>query len=173
MATTIIVQRAERPAEDLGGGARRTGRVYADFVVDGAALSRRAQARADLISCLGWGTRAGQDAVVAMLLLERPCEALEGRVPIYVCPECGDIYCGAVTAVIERLGDTVVWRNFGFETGLDIDPPVLDQANLADLGPFEFPWAMYENAIRQGYGLGGFLEVPRRRSALRRFFGIK
>jgi hypothetical protein len=171
--STLAVSRAERPAEELGGGAYRTGRVHADFVVDGRSLWTVARQRGDLVSCLGWGTREGQDATVAELLLERSSALLGGRVPLYVCPEDGDAHCGAVTALIERIGSSVVWRDFGYETGLDLDPEVLDQDGLTDLGPFVFAWTDYEEAIRAGYGIDGFLETPKPRGPLARFLGIR
>lgn len=39
------------------------------------------------------------------------------RLSLYVCPECGDLGCGALTCEASRVGDKVVWSNFGFETG--------------------------------------------------------
>jgi hypothetical protein len=65
--------------------------------------------------------------------------------------------------VIERDGDCVVWRDFGFETGTDVDPPELDQRALADLGPFRFSWETYEAAIQAGYDLNAFT-IPDRRA---------
>jgi len=44
------------------------------------------------------------------LLLADPPDP-DGRVAIYVCPECADIYCGAITAVIEKEGEKTVWRD--------------------------------------------------------------
>jgi len=44
------------------------------------------------------------------LLLADPQDP-DGRVAIYVCPECADIYCGAITAVIEKEGEKTVWRD--------------------------------------------------------------
>jgi hypothetical protein len=156
--STITIQRAERPALQLSSGGWHTGRVYADFVVNGVPLSTRARRRGDLVSCLGWGSRAGQQATVARLLLEAPPDFSwgGGRTALYVCPEDGDPHCGAITAVIARDGDCAVWRDFGFETGTDVDPPELDQRALADLGPFRFPWPTYEAAIRAGYDLNAF-----------------
>ena len=142
--------------EWLAGNAFRTGRVYADFVVDGRPLSEDARTRGDLISCLGWGARAGQDQTVAELLLETPAPLPGHRIPLYVCPEDGDLHCGAVTARVERHGDEVVWSDFGYETGLDIDPPELDQRGLGHLGPFRFAWRSHAAAIRSGYGADGF-----------------
>jgi hypothetical protein len=32
---------------------------------------------------------------------------------LYVCPECGDIQCGAMTVEITKTGNTYTWQNFG------------------------------------------------------------
>jgi hypothetical protein len=167
--STLTTRRAERPYRHFGlsplsglkanvtysrSGTYQTRRVYADFVVDGLVLSDRAHRRRDLISSLGWGPREVQDVVVDQLLLLRGSSA--GRVALYVCPECGDLHCGAVTVAIQREGDAIVWRDFGYETGLDIDPPEPDTEHLMDLGPYRFDPIQYETSIRAGYAIGGF-----------------
>lgn len=38
-----------------------------------------------------------------------------GRILLYICPECGDIGCGAYSAFIEHGGGTYVWRDFAYE----------------------------------------------------------
>ena len=156
--SNLSTQRAERPALRLGLGAWQTGRVYADFVVDDSSLSVAVRKRGDLISRLGWGSLEWQDGSIATLLLQSPPDFPwgGGRTALYVCPACGNLQCGAVTAVIERESDEVIWRDFGYETGLDIDSPELDTKELRQLGPFRFRWPTYEAAIRSGYGLDGF-----------------
>ena len=156
--STFEVRRAERMPEHTDFGGWRTGRVYADFVVNGVALSSLVQRRGDLISRLGWGPRKAQEEAVACLLLESPPDFPwgGGRRALYVCPEDGDLHCGAVTAVVERDGETVIWRDFGYETGLDIDPAELDTRDLSELGPFYFSWPEYESVVRGASGLDGF-----------------
>lgn len=39
---------------------------------------------------------------------------------LYVCPECGDIGCGAITVNILDLGDRIVWRDFAYETNYGV-----------------------------------------------------
>src|SRR5438045_1594928 len=105
MTNSISIQVAERKAE-RHGGLSKTGRVYADFVVDGMPLSAIARRVApDNISCLGWSVREAQDRIVSRLLVESQPRA-DDRVPLYVCPECGDLGCGALTAKGEREGDS-------------------------------------------------------------------
>jgi hypothetical protein len=130
----------------------KTGRVYADFLVDGQSLSAVVQRKADLISTLGWGPEAYQQSVVDHLLLRAEADLPSGRHGLFVCPECGDLSCGVVGAVIERVEDRITWRDFAYENGWE--PP--SRNHLGALGPYTFSWAQYEVAIRGGFGVGGF-----------------
>jgi hypothetical protein len=38
---------------------------------------------------------------------------------MYVCAECGDLGCGAVTAAVEVGDDKVVWRDFGYQNNYE------------------------------------------------------
>jgi len=67
------------------------------------------------------------------------------RLSLYVCPECGDLGCGALTCEAIRVDDKIVWRNFGFETGMAEHPA--DFASYADIGPFEFDGHQYAETI--------------------------
>jgi hypothetical protein len=80
------------------------------------------------------------------------------------------------SAMVQRDGDHIIWSDFGYETGLDFDPPDLNRSEFADVGPFVFTVSEYEPVIRSGYGVGGFIEhksTPRSLSQiLKRLFGI-
>jgi hypothetical protein len=86
----------------------QTPRRFLDFQVDGASLYDAIAE--DRVSRLGWLPAEGDAHFATQLLVEQPPD-LDGRVPIYVCPECADNYCGAVTAVIERKGEKTLWRD--------------------------------------------------------------
>jgi hypothetical protein len=166
--STIAVVRAERPFRLLdrsrsreggattqrGDQAWETGRVYADVVVDGVALSTHMRRKGDHISCLGWGPKPMQDDAVARLLMQAPPDLASGRVSLYVCPECGDLSCGAITVRIERRGDVVTWRDFWYEGDYEGFPS--NNTLLEDLGPYFFAWEEYQGAVKAGYGIGGF-----------------
>jgi hypothetical protein len=81
---------------------------FLDYVIDGESLYE--QHGVDLISPLGWGRLECDEQSARRLLLEDEPD-VEGRVAVYVCPECGDLLCGAITAVIERVGDEIIWRD--------------------------------------------------------------
>lgn len=117
-----------RPGEVFPGGAIRTHREYLDFEIDGARL--------------GESLRSRGDDVIAVAPADLGLDALhDGRVPLFVCPECGDLGCGAVTVIVERTADEVVWRDFGWQT--DYDPEV-SRESYAGLGPFRFARAQYD-----------------------------
>lgn len=58
-----------------------------------------------------------------------------GRYVIHSCPDCDDPGCGAVTAVVERDGDDVVWRDFAWWTGPAVD---LARDGYPGTGPYRF-----------------------------------
>lgn len=97
----------------LAGVEGRTPRRFLDFQADGESLYDLVTE--DLISCLGWAVPDEDERAAQRLLLAEPSD-VHGRVAIYVCPECGDLYCGAITVSIERQGDHVVWRDAAHST---------------------------------------------------------
>jgi hypothetical protein len=84
----------------------------------------------------------------ALLGLE-PSELANGRVVLYVCPSCGDLGCGAVTARVERTAQTVAWSDFGWDVGCDDDE---DEIRFPG-GPFVFDRDQYDAE------LGRFVET--------------
>jgi hypothetical protein len=80
-----------------------------DFVVDGVSLHDRHGA--DDISCLGWFTPE-EDEQAARRLMGTAEPDVEDRVALWVCAECGDVLCGALTAHIVRSADEIIWRDF-------------------------------------------------------------
>jgi hypothetical protein len=135
-----------RPAERPGGGGK-TRRDFLDFVVDGRSLFDELTRRGhDLVSCLGWGDPAWRAEGAARLLRRVEPDLPGGRTALFVCPECGDLDCGAVSAVVAREGEAIVWRDLAFEHaymaegGRGVEP-------LPGLGPFRFHPAEYHAAL--------------------------
>ncbi|WP_123914223.1 hypothetical protein [Georgenia muralis] len=91
-----------------------------------------------------WPVGMTPDALV--LLGDRPSELPDGRAAIYVCAQCGDIGCGAISAVIERTATTVVWRDFRWDDGLQYE----EHDNTAITGgPFVFDPEEYDAELRR------------------------
>ena len=64
---------------------------------------------------------------------------------IYVCPECGDIGCGAITAQVEESDGFMIWRDFGYEN--NYDPSTPDLKKYTEVGPFWFEAAQYRQTL--------------------------
>jgi len=124
------------------GGGGKTQRDYLDFVVDGQPLSETVGG--DLASCLGWFVSAENVKAVNRLILKESADLPDNRYSLYVCPECGDLECGAVTAVIERVEDKIVWRDFGLQRSSDEVVPIRGYADVQ----LVFNRAQYRNALR-------------------------
>ncbi|MER6690809.1 oxidoreductase [Streptomyces minutiscleroticus] len=135
---------ATRPGEILAGGDHRAHRDFVDFVVDGRPLLFRLS-DLDAVSPLASDVPpAIFTEQVRALLLEAAAPLAGGRYVIYGCPECADLACGAVTAVIERAGEDFVWRDFAWQTGDHAD---LELNGYRGIGPFRFRGAEYRAAL--------------------------
>ena len=133
----------------------RTGRdqTYFDFEVDGKSLFDRLDP-GDLVSCLGWPHLEFEREMAARLLLDAPSNLASDRVELYVCGECADIGCGAITARITLLDDDVVqWSDIGYEN--DYDPTLPDLEPYVSIGPFTFEGDQYRQAIEASWSKAG------------------
>ena len=99
-------------------GANQTARDFLDFFVSGKSLKTILNIEtADYITLFGWGTNQDYDRhILNVFKLKEKSQLHSGRVMVYVCPECGDIDCGAITAIIKDHGDRIIWSDFGYET---------------------------------------------------------
>ena len=93
------------------------------------------------------GLAANENAKTARrLLLEEPADLPDNRRTLYICPECGDIGCGVVSLVIERVDKKIIWRDFGYENNYE---GVVRVEGFEEIGPFAFDPDEYEKVIRQ------------------------
>jgi hypothetical protein len=125
-----------------------------DFVVDGERLGLRLgpmigrnNVAVDFVPVLVFDWPIGFPEEDSGRLIGHAAPPLpDGRVPLYICAECGDLGCGAVTAVIDRTDDKVVWRDFGYQN----DYEVFDEADVFErVGPFAFDRADYDTVLEQ------------------------
>ena len=93
-------------------------RSYLDFTISGQSLKTLLNLeKSDLITLFGWGENKDYTKkILRIFRLQEKSNLQSGRIMLYVCPECGDIGCGAVTVRIEDLGDRIIWKDFGYET---------------------------------------------------------
>lgn len=122
------------------GGGGKTQRDYLDFVIDNASLSEEFD---DMISCLGWFVAGENEKAVRRLLLEELADFPNNRRSLYVCPECGDVSCGAVSIVIEEDENHIIWRDFAVEHNWSDD--LIKRDNI---GSFIFDKTEYRKVIK-------------------------
>ncbi|MFF9065759.1 hypothetical protein ACF09E_10420 [Streptomyces sp. NPDC014891] len=112
-----------------------------DLVVDGRALLHRLHGAegADTVSPLAGDLPPALRAEHVRALLAPDADGAPplpgGRRVVYSCPDCEDLGCGAVTAVVEHDGQDVVWRDFAWQTGPSVD---LEREGYPGVGPYRF-----------------------------------
>lgn len=127
-----------------GGG--RTERRFLDFVVDGVSLYDR-MGVGDQVTALGCWAPVFERRYIQQLLVQKAPESPSGRVPLYLCGECGDLGCGTVSALVERASEGFVWRDFAFEHSSDAKP--IDASSYRGVGPFMFNKAEYWQLLNE------------------------
>ncbi|RTM15248.1 MAG: hypothetical protein EKK33_01330 [Bradyrhizobiaceae bacterium] len=119
-----------------------------DFVVNGQSLlAVTGASNFDLSGCLSVPQREPELALrlndeFAQRLTSVPVGGSH-RVALYVCPECGDFECGAITALVSRSDGFVHWSDFAYENGDD------SEIKLSTVGPFAFDWISYVAEIER------------------------
>ena len=125
-----------RKGEKIEKGSSKTERQYLDFIISGKSLGQILNIQdKNLIGPLGWGEKTDyeQRQINEFIGIEKP-ELKPDRTKFYVCPECGDIDCGAITGTIHFSENHVVWKDFGYENSLS-EP---DFETYRNIGPFTF-----------------------------------
>lgn len=136
------------PAIRAGGvlatGAYQLHRDFMDFIVDGRPLLHQLS-DLDAVSPLASDVPPAIFTThVRRLLLEAAPPLPGGRYVIYGCPDCESLECGAVTAVIEREGPDIVWRDFAWQT---TDTTDLERDGYHGIGPFRFDADTYRTEL--------------------------
>jgi hypothetical protein len=134
--------RLELVRRERGGGGGRTKRSWIEFLVDGSSLHDAIEP-GDFIGCLGWSEQHFEASLLRQLLHSEGGNALAQRVMIYVCPECAELECGAVTVAVKREGNDVVWERFAFENSYDAE--VIKTYD--HIGPFRFSGEQYQQTL--------------------------
>jgi hypothetical protein len=137
----------DRDVEDVEWGAK-TQRRFLDSEVDGRSFYDQLRERGmDYISVL-WLNSADESpsaSAVAQLLGDAPGDLQDGRVAAFVCPECGDLRCGAITVRPVIGPGEVAWHDSGWQSDYD---SAVDRSQLADLPSVTFDRAEYERTLR-------------------------
>jgi hypothetical protein len=147
MSSVLELKPATRIGVKYPGGASKSERHFLDFVIGGESLWEKVGKPLDAVSviCFELSREETIEAVNRLLLTEKAIIPRDRRA-LFICSECGDIGCGAVTAFVLRDGQSVVWRDFGYENDYEEDMR-LDK--YKQIGPYMFDWKEYESALLQ------------------------
>ena len=136
-----------RPAT-VSGAATCTERTSADFLIDGQSLLemlvKNAGGHSDFMGCFVSGYAEACDRIRATLIDVPPENGK--RVLLYICPECGDVGCGAYSALVRRDRESYVWENFAYQVG------EYDSTSLEAVGPFVFESNLYKAGLLAASG---------------------
>lgn len=134
----------ERKAS-TSGEATTQARTSVDFLVDDISLlqqlSKASAGHEDFMGCFVRGFPEANLAKKKALLALSPAETEDGRVLVYVCPECGDIGCGAYAVKVRAVDGFVEWSKFAYVNGYEPPSPI------DSVGTFMFDQSEYENVI--------------------------
>ncbi len=123
------------------GGSGQTSRLFFDYLINGQPLLKQFEGIVEIGGMGSFGEK--NDKEFALQLLKRKVSELNSdRVPIYICPECGDLDCGTVTVKISEKEDCFIWSDFGYENN--------NQEGLSEtfrIGTFSFGKEEYQSIL--------------------------
>jgi hypothetical protein len=125
-------------------GTFKSERHFLDFVIDGQSLWETLR-KPDMASvlCAQYVEKETANAV-SRLLLNQKADLPNGRRSLFICSECGDLGCGAISVVVERQAESFTWNDFGYENTYE-DKISLDAYRT--IGPFTFDAIKYEQTL--------------------------
>jgi hypothetical protein len=134
----------KRQEEKSGKNIIKHGVETIDFMIDGNSLLEKLtenDGNNDFIGCFSKGWNKLNEKSKNQLLVKTKPETKNGRVLIYVCPECGDISCGALCCKIKKGNGLYIWNDFAYEN--DYEEEIINK----NIGIFYFKEKKYEEMI--------------------------
>lgn len=125
------------------GGASWQERWTFDFLVDGRSLADLlGAAQRDLVGRLD-RDRRDWNAESVRVLTGDAAPDFENRVLLFVCPECADLGCGAITATLHLKDETITWSDFKHENNYDDSMTT----SFPEVGPIAFALESYRRIL--------------------------
>jgi hypothetical protein len=128
------------------GRGNQKKRTSINFNIDGESLldklSTASGGHTDYMGCFVKGVDDNSKIYNAFTCKENS-DLEEGRVLLYICPECGDIGCGAYAAKIEKNNNQYLWQDFAYVNGYE------DAVKIEGVGPYYFNENEYEEIINE------------------------
>ena len=105
-------------------------RKYLDYIVSGQILSDYlGNSGHSSVTPLGYFHNKEQEKrALSEFRLKQKSILVDNRVELYICEECGDIGCGAITVKIIDKGDRIIWTQFADQN----IPEEIDELYLVD-----------------------------------------
>ncbi|RZS33924.1 hypothetical protein EV193_11074 [Herbihabitans rhizosphaerae] len=123
----------------------QTPRRFLDYVIDGRSFY--AAHGGDRISPFGWFGADAED-LAARRLFGRAAPHLGSRTALAVCPECGELECGAITAEIVVEEHTVRWVEVAFSSfDSEAEEYGVQAVQLDEFGELVFEKAEYHHVL--------------------------
>lgn len=145
MPSTLSLTPVVRKGKKYEGGSFKSQRTFLDLVVNGASLWERLGKPHDMVSVLcAEFSEAETSKALGVLLLDSESELPDDRRLLFVCAECGDLGCGAITVSVQRKNEKVVWSDFGYENDYEVG---VRREGYTDVGPFEFEFSQYRSCL--------------------------
>lgn len=145
MTDTLAHSLMERSGSSEPNGTSVQARTSVDFVVNGTSLLQTLikadGGHPDFMGRFVAGYSEINQSAANELLARALPDTEDGYSLFYICPECGDIGCGAYAARVQRDAESYGWHDFVYVNGYE--PP----RAIATVGPFRFTTADYEHAI--------------------------
>ena len=135
----------KRNDEKINNEIIKHGAKTVDFLVDNTSLLNilinEHGGHNDYMGCFSKGWNELNNDSKNKLLLKKEPDTTDGRIKMYVCPECGDIGCGVFCCKIEKTNEFYIWKDFAYENGYE------DAKIINKIGPYYFDKIVYEKLI--------------------------
>jgi hypothetical protein len=132
-------------------GMAKTPVAFWDFTVDGAPLFADLAALSpdgfDYVGVIQEAWPIETVAAIERLLGDAPGDLPDGRISLYVCPECGDLGCWAVTARVTAEDGVVIWQAIGWQA--DYDQQIVALGEDGAFPDVVFTRGSYEEVLRR------------------------
>jgi hypothetical protein len=142
MISSISFRASTRAGEKHASGVYKSARNFFDVIVDGASLWERL-GKPDMVTVLCSDFVLSETSKAAdRLRLRGDADLPNNRRSLFICAECGDLGCGAVSVLVTNVGDLFVWSDFGYENTYEEHI-----SRYGEVGPFQFDRERYESAF--------------------------
>lgn len=136
-----------RAGSSSSNGCTTVERTSVDFLIDGESLLQALVTadggHSDFMGCFVQGFPEENQTTAEKLMASTKPDTERGGVLLYLCPECGDLGCGAYSALVTQTKSGYTWEDFAYENGYEAP------RRIEGLGPFHFAHDGYVSALHQ------------------------